>query len=301
MVRTQLWRIPIWVVTTVFGAWVADQYVPGFRIDGSLGTRLIVGGVIAAVSAGAGLAITLGLLLPISALMTIGATVRRRPARPEGGSRQAEIDPHPVAKALGGVAIFGLLTFVVTPLSCFLAVRAGRVVGMPVELIGGWPAYFTVGVVLYAVRVNLQSSVAPRFTDHRVRPWLAGRLAVLAAIVVLWCAVKPGHGVHMGSSTGRHLLLDVLVLAAMLEGLRFTVGDRWGAVAQAPFDILAMWVLAWCSGLLVDPLHFSGPWPLVITAVALTALTLPLRLLSPPPSRLEEVQNTRRHPRVGQR
>ena len=47
MLRRRLWRIPIWLATGVFGAWVADLYLPGFELDGSLTARLVVGGVVA--------------------------------------------------------------------------------------------------------------------------------------------------------------------------------------------------------------------------------------------------------------
>jgi len=297
MGRKQLWRVPIWVATALFSAWVADLYVPGFHIDGSLNTRLIVGGVVAALSAAAGMATTLVLVLPISALMMIGATTRMLlDAEPP----KAKLVPHPVAKALGSAVIFALFTAVILPLSSFLAVRACRVVGMPVELTGGWPAYFTVGLVLYAVRISAQSLLAPRITNKRVRPWVAARLALLACVVVLWLAVELTDSVHLGAPTGRHVLFDILVLAAMLDALRFTVSDRWGTVTQAPVDVVAVWVLAWSSGWLVNPLEFSGPWPLVLTAVALTALTLPLRLLSPPSSRLDQVKDTGQYRQVGQ-
>ena len=176
VLRKQLWRVPIWVATALFGGWVADLYVPGFHIDGSLTTRLIVGGVVAGLSALAALGATLGLFLPLSALMMIG-----------GRRNGDELVPHPVAKAVSAVVLFAI-TLVTVPVAAFLAVRACDVVGLPVDLTGGWRAYFAFGMLLHAVRVGAQTLLAPRITNRRVRPWASARLAFLACVVVLWLA-----------------------------------------------------------------------------------------------------------------
>jgi hypothetical protein len=286
VLRRNVWRVPIWVATALFGGWVADLYVPGFHIDGSLTLRLVVGGVIAGLSAVAAVGAMLALFVPLSGFMMIGGTRRM-------GERGPELVPHPVGKAVGAVILF-LVTLVVVPVAAFLAVRACEVVGLPVELTGGWQVYFTFGLVLAGVRACAQALLAPRIRNRRVRPWVAGRLAFVACVAVLWLAVELTGAVRLDPPSGRLLLVDVLVLAAMLDTLRFTVGERWGMVAQAPFDVVAMGVLAWSSGQLVTHLEFSGPWALVLTAVVLTAVTMPLRLLSPPTSRVDEVGNRRR-------
>jgi hypothetical protein len=286
-----LLRIPIWVASAVFGAWVADLYIPGFHIDGSLGTRLAVGGVIAVLFTAACLVAVLALMVPISGLMMIGAVVRMERAISDDdllfadGPPTVRTEPHPVAKALGGIVLYAVLTALCMPLACFLAVRACRVVGMPVDLGGGFAGYFTVGLVLGAVQGGVYAFLTPKFRGKGVRPWVAGRLAFVAVVAVLWAAVELTGGVQSP--------VEVLVLATMFLNVRFMAAEPWGVFAQAPADVVAMWVLVWSSALLVNPVEFHGPWPPVLAAVAITALTLPLRKLAPPASRLDEAQEAR--------
>ncbi|WP_033337712.1 hypothetical protein [Catenuloplanes japonicus] len=269
--RKKLWRVPVWVAAAVFAAWVTDLFVAGFAIDGSLRTRLLVGGAVAGFSMAATMVSALVVIAPLTPLMMIGARPRIR-----AGSSQ--LVPHPVATALSAVVVFLLATFAVGPVAAFLAVRACRVVGMPVEVTGGWVAYFVVGLVMHSVWHFVHSSLAPSIKDNNVVPWVTQRLSFLACAAVLWLAVDVAGTADLASAGGPEPLFGILVLAVVLQALRFPVTTWWGAVTLLPTDILALWLLAWAAERLVSPLEFGGPWQLVATAAGLSALTLPLHL-----------------------
>ncbi|MDP9797470.1 hypothetical protein J2S43_005982 [Catenuloplanes nepalensis] len=271
MVRTWLWRISIWVATGTLGAWVADLYVPGFYIDGPLAARVALGCVLAVLTMAVSMGLTIAMLVPLAPLMMIGAQTRIVPALDGDEPLKSEVTAHPVVQAFGSVVIFMLLTAVVTPLSFFLALQGCRLIGIPVGVTGGWPAYFTAALALTAVQASAQSLRPSCLHRRALRIWAVSLLTFLACAAVLWIVA------------GHHDLPGILLLAAMFISLRLTVPERWGVATQLPADIAAVYVLIWCSGWLTVPVASSAAWAPLLTALAITALTLPLRLLSPPP------------------
>lgn len=279
-----LWSVPIGMAAGVLGVWVADLVVPGFRIDGSLTVQLLIGGVIGAISFGATTAMVILLAIPASVIMSVLAHARPA-AEPAGGDADgtpAAAEAYPLFVKLWAGALHVAGIFLITPLAFFLAIRACRVVGMPVEMSGGWAAYLTVGLVASAVWTVVRGTLVPPAKRAERRRWVAARIAYLAMALVLWLAVRYIDGVHLAPTVDRSEIVDILVLAAVLCSMQLAASGKWSALTQVPLDVLAVWVLAWIGAWLANPLEFSGAGTLVLTAVAITAVTLPLWLLAPP-------------------
>ncbi len=129
----------------------------GFYIDGPLAARVALGCVLAVLTMAVSMGLTIAMLVPLAPLMMIGAQTRIVPALDGDEPLKSEVTAHPVVQAFGSVVIFMLLTAVVTPLSFFLALQGCRLIGIPVGVTGGWPAYFTAALALTAVQASAQS------------------------------------------------------------------------------------------------------------------------------------------------
>jgi hypothetical protein len=275
----------------VVGVWVADLFLPAFRIDGSLPVRLLAGAAVAGIAFAVGAALVVAIGGALSVFLLRGTFRQARVA----DSFDETIDPaEPAVDAVPAPRPSRVTTFLVAfamnvaipaitiPAAFSVATWACRLVGAPVEMSGGWAAYLTAGLVATAVAEVAYAALAPPGERAKVRAWLVGRLTYAGLVVALWLAVEMVAGVRLAAPDGRPVLVDVLVLAAMFGSLRFVLPGRVGLVTQAPLNLLVLWVLAWLTGWLTSSLEFSGGWPLVLTAVAVTAVTLPAHLMAPP-------------------
>lgn len=309
-------RVPAWIAAAVLAGWVADLLVPGFRIDGSVTSRLVVGAVVATISflalaamalvagfvvafVGAGLVALFGAIKALMGPRRIRPR-RRRLSMPHEGfddlgneDFRDEASPtttkprwHPAVTVLVRAGWVGM-TIAITPLAFFLGVRACQVVGAPVEVSGGWAVFLAAGLVVSGVGSAVRAWLVPPTEGSRLRRWAAARVTSVAVAAVLWLAVAYVDGIQLAPADGHPAVVDVLVLAAILDLLRTEGPGLWGAAVQGALNVLALWFVAWVSVSLASRLEFSGPLPLVLTALVITAVTLPQRLLPPaatPPS-----------------
>jgi hypothetical protein len=294
--RWQLWSFPVRVLTAAFGVWVADLFVPVFRIDGSLAGRLLLGLTLAAFAFAATAALAMLFSIVLSGVLMVAATrdadlaaalAEEDPAELDdlapGRPGDPEVRPAPswVVTYLVGLGMNLLFPAVVSPAAFFFGVWVVRLVGAPVQMSGGWAAYLTAGLIASAVAEAARAGLVPPTRRTALRTWLAGRFGQLGLAVVLWLAIEFLDGVRLAPTDGRPVFAYALVLAVVFGELRIVLPGRVGLVAQAPANLLALWILAWLTGWMTSPLELDGWVPLVLVAVAVTAVTLPAALLTP--------------------
>nr|MDT0662994.1 hypothetical protein [Micromonospora sp. DSM 115978] len=289
MTRRRLWSVPVGIATAVFGVWVADVFVPVFRIDGSLPVRLLTGAAVAGIAFAVGAALVLAFGAAFSAFLLRDTFRQVRAADPfEDDGTPVTVEPVPAPRpspVTAFVIALGMsvaIPAVAIPVAFAVATWTCRLVGAPVEMSGGWAAYLAAGLVATAVADVVRSVLRPPAERTKARAWGVGRLTYVGLVAVLCLAVEFVAGVRLAPPEYRSVLVHVFVLAAMFGSLRGILPGRVGLVSQAPFNLLVLWVLAWLTGWLDGRLEFAGWWPLTLTALAITAVTLPSQLLAPP-------------------
>jgi hypothetical protein len=270
--RGALIRVP----AVVLGVWAADRYVPGLSIGGTTPVRLLVCGAVAAVS------LVTGLLLGIL-VAALGAWAAQVVTERVSGRQCDPAGPRPLAGYLLAVGIHVVNIAAVLPVAFWAGTGVCRVAGAPIELSGGWASYLAVSLVSTGVWGAALLLRPPRAQLALLRRWAASRITYAAVAGVLWLATGYVDGVQLVRVSAEPAVAGVLVTAAALSQLRPEAGGRWGALGQGPVDVLAVWALSQLGDRLAGPLTFGGAGSLVLTALAITAVTLPVRLLADPP------------------
>ena len=306
-----MWRVPAWAVALGVGMWVADVFVPAYRIDGPTWARLLAGGAVAVVVLAVAAAMILPLTLVIGTVWLAGAS--------RGLARELEEDwpddwpddpvdgepppapPPPRPPSAATTVLAGLLfavagVVVVMPVAFVAGVRVVGFFGGPVDLDGGWAVWLTAGLVFWAVFDAVRGLISPARAgkpgESAPRRWLARQMSVLGVAAVLWLAVEALPGVRLAAGD-RPAPVDVLVLAAMIVALRVAIPGRAGVIVQVVVDVVVLGTVVWAGTWLARPLEFDGWWPMALVAVAVTAILHPVRLIAPAPPPIPTITRTR--------
>lgn len=275
-----VWRRLVDVAALTGGVWVADVFVPGFRVEGSGWGRLFLGGAVAVVMLGVAVALIVPLSVIVgSMLMTrVSVTMAWEPSSPSPEPVVVPRPPGPVMTVLAGLIFAGAAVALVQPVAFKAGTWLVGRLGGPVELSGGWARWLAAGLVFWGVFGAVRGLLAPRRVEETASQWLAFLVSLIGAAGALWFVVEVLPGVRL-VSTDRPVLVDVLVLASVFIAVRVAIPG--GVLIQVAVDAIVLATLEWAGAWLTTPLEFSGWGWLLLAALIVTVATSPARLLTP--------------------
>ncbi|MEV6631159.1 hypothetical protein AB0M54_10445 [Actinoplanes sp. NPDC051470] len=288
-----VWRRLIDVAALTGGVWVADVFVPGFRVEGSGWGRLFLGGAVAVVMVGVAVALIVPLSVIVGSMLmarvAVTMTWAPSPSPPSPPWSSPSLSPEPVPvlvprppgrvmTVLAGLIFAGAAVALVQP----VAFKAGTWLvgrfGGPVELSGGWARWLAAGLVFSGVFGAVRGLLAPRRVEETASQWLAFLVSLVGAAGALWFAVEVLPGVRL-TSGDRPVVVNVLVLASVFIAMRVAIPG--GVLIQVAIDAIVLATLEWAGAWLTTPLEFSGWGWLLLAALIVTVATSPARLLAP--------------------
>lgn len=267
------------------GVWTATVLVEGFRLGGSTTRQVLAIVLIAGLFPAVTSLFTIPAQLVVASglLADVGRQVEDEDDYFEPGNTAPRPTPH-VAVVVTLLAL--LLVFVIffaAPAALWLCRWLCDVVGMPVNLPGGWGAHILAAALITSVGLETLGGVFHR-PDKRYgwRGWTANRLAYLSTLGGLWLSMTLLSGVRLETGYADYPVFTIFVLAAMLNFFQYEIPGRAGAFLQFAVNIVAMWLLVRLSDGLTNSLLIAGPTDFVLTALIITMVTMPVRLIRPP-------------------
>ncbi len=275
-------RRSIYLASTAAGVWSATVLVEGFRLGGSTARQVLAIVLIAGLFP----VVTSLLTIPAQLVLQSGllADVWRRVKDDdfEPGNTAPKPVPHVALTAVLLALLLVSFTFFAAPAALWLCRCLCNVVGLPVNLPGGWGAHIAAALIISIGWVTLGGVFRRPGKRGGWRGWVASPLAYLLTLGGLWLSLTLLSGVHLETWNADYPVLTIFVLAGMLGSFQYEIPGKIGALLQFPVNIVAAWLLAWFSGWLTNSLLIAGLTDFVLTALVITIVTIPARLMRPP-------------------